>query len=202
MENTNNKSNKTNFEFLKKWWFWLIAGIIILSVISKLIAGIIFLSVIGKYNDNTAKKIGKTASDNSAIDSKADKETEFKVGDIISFDGKEISITNIQRNYNVGEYKKAKSEKEFIKITIKIKNQSDSDISVDNYNFYVQDSNGVLNDYSIWSHDDDGLESKTLVPGGEISGSLLFEIPKGDKNLKLIYKPSFFFSDKKIVVKL
>ena len=48
---------------------------------------------------------------------------------------------------------------------------------------------------------EDYLDLDKLAPNGEVSGSLIFEVPKGDSNLKLKYKPSFW-SSKNIIIKL
>lgn len=207
MQEIESKQPKSKPPIYKKWWFWLIVGFIALGIIS------------GSGKDN-AKKVGEvssaqpTANDAQKVDekeetAKADSEnknnnsesTEFKVGDVISFDGKEVSVLNVTRNYNAGKYRKPKSGNEFIKVTVKIENKSDSDISAACYDFEVQDSNGALENCS-WFGEDDAFESTTLVPGGKRSGSLFFEVPKGDQNLKLVYKPSFSFPSKKVIIKL
>lgn len=163
----------------------------------------------GIKDDGSPSKISDSSNNTSeANNSQQETTTEeapgvYNVGDVISFDNKEVTATKVEKNYNTGnEYIKPKSGKKFIKVSVKIENKSNNDISVSCYDFKVQDSNGVINTCSseTWSLDD-RLDSTNLAPNGKIAGSIIFEVPSNDSDLKLIYTPSFFLN-KKIEIKL
>ena len=184
------ENEKTKKPIHKKWWFWAI--IIIVAIL-----------IIAGFSNKDAKKIGNSSETSSSQDSKNQESTnEFKVGDIISFDDKEVTVTNVARNYNTGnEFSKPKDGKEFVKVTVEIKNKSKSDISYNTFDFKIKTDNGVLESTSWSASPDDSLGSGKLAENGKIKGSMVFEVPKGDKKLSLRYSPSFW-SNKNIEIKL
>ena len=153
-------------------------------------------------SDNSNNDSSQVSNDSSSNNS--DSETaEYKVGDTINFEGEEITITDVQRNYDTGnEYIKPKEGKEFIKISINLKNVSEKEISVSALEFNLQDSNGAIMSIAAPTYSlDDYFDSVKLISEGAKSGSVVFEAPKDDANLKLIYQPSFL-SDKKLTIAL
>ena len=83
-----------------------------------------------------------------------------------------------------------------------IKNNGEEEISYNPYDFTVQNGNGQVNDITFTTVDSDtALNSGKLIAGGSVSGTLAFEVPKGDKNLLLRYQPDFW-SDKEIQIHL
>ena len=185
------ENEKTKKPIHKKWWFW---AIIIIGAIL----------IIAGFSNKDAKKIGNSSETSSSQDSKNQESTnEFKVGDIISFDDKEVTVTNVARNYNTGnEFSKPKDGKEFVKVTVEIKNKSKSDISYNTFDFKIKNSDGALQGAEAETYSlSDSLSSGQLSENGKIKGSMVFEVPKGDKNLSLKYSPSFW-SNKNIEIKL
>lgn len=148
---------------------------------------------------DTFNKDSKPISSNSSESNN----NEFKVGDVISFDDKEVTVTNLTRNYNTGnQFSKPKDGKEFVKVTVEIKNKSKSDISYNTFDFKIKNSDGALQDAEAETYSlSDSLSSGQLSENGKIKGSMVFEVPKGDKNLSLKYSPSFW-SNKNIEIKL
>ena len=139
--------------------------------------------------------------DADSIEKKEEK-TEFNVGDIIAFDGKELTVEKVERNWNSGNsYLKPKDGKEYVKVSVKIENKSETEMNYNVFEFKAEDSNGAAESadgqtYSL----PDSLGSGDLVKGGKKSGSMIFEVPAGS-SLKLHYQPSFW-SNKKVIVNL
>ena len=160
-------------------------------------------SIIFGKNSKKPKKIESSPETSSSQESNNQESTnEFKVGDVISFDDKEVTVTNVTRNYNTGnQFSKPKDGKEFVKVTVEIKNKSKNDISYGTYDFKIKTDNGVLESTSWSASLDDSLSLGDLAENGKIKGSMVFEVPKGDKNLSLRYSPSFW-SNKNIEIKL
>lgn len=191
----NRISSKTKSEkpFYKKAWFWIVIVIII---------------AIGGQSKQ-AEKVGenKNSESNGSSqiqnkESKKEEKTEFKVGDIIAFDGKELTVEKVERNWNSGNsYLKPKDGKEYVKVSVKIENKSETEMNYNVFEFKAEDSNGAAENADMQTYSlPDSLGSGDLVKGGKKSGSMIFEVPAGS-SLKLHYQPSFW-SNKKVIVNL
>ena len=191
----NRISLKTKSEkpFYKKAWFWIVIVVII---------------AIGSQSKQ-AEKVGENKNSESNGSSqiqkgepKKEEKTEFNVGDIIAFDGKELTVEKVERNWKSEKtYIKPKDGKEYVKVSVKIENKSETEMNYNVFEFRAEDSNGAAESadgqtYSL----PDSLGSGDLVKGGKKSGSMIFEVPAGS-SLKLHYQPSFW-SNKKVIVNL
>lgn len=201
-----NKNSKKSF--YKRWWFWAIIVVLVIAIFgnssskdAKKTGSVDSSNTQLSKSDNTTSS--NTSKNSSEESQKEEKKTEFKVGDIISFDNKEVVVTNVVRDYNTGnEFSVPKSGKEFVKITVKIENKSKNEVSYGPYNFKIKDSNGTITDHSIVTYSlEDNFQYGELAENGKVTSSLVFEVPKSDSNLSLIYESSFW-SSKKIEIKL
>ena len=191
----NKISTKTKSEkpFYKKAWFWIVIVVII---------------AVGSQSKQ-AEKVGENKNPESNGSSqiqnsekKKEEKTEFKVGDIIAFDGKELTVEKVDRNWNSGNaYIKPKDGKEYVKVSVKIENKSETEMKYNVFEFKAEDSNGAAEsaDWQTYSLPD-SFGSGDLAKGGKKSGSMIFEVPAGS-SLKLHYQPSFW-SNKKVIVNL
>ena len=184
---------KSEKPFYKKAWFWIVI-VVIITIGSQYKQP----EKVGE-NKNSGSK-GSSQTQNS--ESKKEEKTEFNVGDIIAFDGKELTVEKVERNWNSGNaYLKPKDGKEYVKVSVKIENKSETEMNYNVFEFKAEDSNGAAESadgqtYSL----PDSLGSGDLVKGGKKSGSMIFEVPAGS-SLKLHYQPSFW-SNKKVIVNL
>ena len=187
---TKTKSEKP---FYKKAWFWIVIVVII---------------VVGGQSKQ-AEKVGENkkpeSNGSSQIqnkESKKEEKTEFKVGDIIAFDGKELTVEKFERNWKSEKaYIKPKDGKEYVKVSVKIENKSETEMNYNVFEFKAEDSNGAAERFDFQTYSlPDSLGSGNLVKGGKKSGSMIFEVPTGS-SLKLHYQPSFW-SNKKVIVNL
>ena len=191
----NRVSSKTKSEkpFYKKAWFWVVI-VVIIAIGSQYKQP----EKVGE-NKNSGSN-GSSQTQNS--EKKKEEKTEFNVGDIIAFDGKELTVEKVERNWNSGNsYLKPKDGKEYVKVSVKIENKSETEMNYNVFEFKAEDSNGAAESadgqtYSL----PDSLGSGDLVKGGKKSGSMIFEVPAGS-SLKLHYQPSFW-SNKKVIVNL
>ena len=154
--------------------------------------------------DTSSSTENKTNSDNTKDDSKTEEKDEYKVGDTIELDGRRITVKNVKRNYSTGnEFLSPNSGNEFVKVYIKIVNTSEKEISINSWYFKIQDSKGLIKSDSTATYSsDDHFEYSKLAPGGTAEGAVVFEVPKNDSGLKLIYDCSSLFSNKKVTIKL
>ena len=191
----NRISSKTKSEkpFYKKAWFWIII-VVIIAIGSQY-----------KQPEKVGENKNSGSNGSSQIqkgESKKEEKTEFNVGDIIAFDGKELTVEKVERNWNSGNaYLKPKDGKEYVKVSVKIENKSETEMNYNVFEFKAEDSNGAAESadgqtYSL----PDSLGSGDLVKGGKKTGSMIFEVPAGSQ-IKLHYQPSFW-SNKKVIVNL
>ena len=151
---------------------------------------------------NSASSSSSVSGTIGSIISGADNK-EYKVGETVTLNNHALTVTNVQRDYSTGnKYMAPGSGNEFIKVTVKLENKSSGNINVNSYDFKVQDGGGSAGypksaTYAL----DDKFDSAQLAPGGSKTGSLVFEVPKGDQNLKLIYRLSSV-ANKQIDIKL
>lgn len=127
------------------------------------------------------------------------KPTEFKVGDVIKMGEREFIVNSAKRMSQIGQYQSAKAGKEYIVVNVTIRNGGTSEISYNPFDFKVQNSNGAQEDQSF-AVLDDPLRSGTLIGGGNVTGSIPFEVTQGDTNIKLIFQPSVWSKEKIVVV--
>ena len=191
----NRISSKTKSEkpFYKKAWFWIII-VVIIAIGSQYKQP----EKVGE-NKNSGSN-GSSQTQNS--EKKKEEKTEFNVGDIIAFDGKELTVEKVERNWNSGNaYLKPKDGKEYVKVSVKIENKSETEMNYNVFEFKAEDFNGAAENANMQTYSlPDSLGSGDLVKGGKKSGSMIFEVPTGS-SLKLHYQPSFW-SNKKVIVNL
>lgn len=180
--NTNEKK-----PIYKKVWFWIVA--------------IVIIGVIGTASsqNNNATVVNSNNSNQSNGSQTAEK-TEFKVGETIAFDGKEVTIKSLERNWTSdNQFIKAADGKEFVKANVSISNKSNSELSFNTFDWKIEDANGAIEGPSGTAFTvGDNLGSGELAVNGTKEGSVIFEVPTGS-SIKIHYQPSFW-SDKKIVI--
>lgn len=172
----------------KKWWFWVII--------------ILVLAAIGGVSSN--KNNGELVSTGNTQTSNSDEKKEYAVGDTVSINQREFTITNVERNFLTGnEFVDPDEGKEYIKVTVKIANKTNSKIRYSDYDMELVDTNGVVINPSAFASAqlDDYLSSGELMADGTKTGSTLFEVAAGEQGLKLHYKPSYW-SNKEAVFNL
>ena len=191
----NRVSSKAKSEkpFYKKAWFWIVI-VVIIAIGSQYKQP----EKVGE-NKNSGSN-GSSQTQNS--EKKKEEKTEFNVGDIIAFDGKELTVEKVERNWNSGNsYLKPKDGKEYVKVSVKIENKSETEMNYNVFEFKAEDSNGAAESANGQTYSlPDSLGSGDLVKGGKKSGSMIFEVPVGSQ-IKLHYQPSFW-SNKKVIVNL
>lgn len=172
----------------KKWWFWAIIVILIIGI-----AG----SQGGKSDTNTT-----SSTSESVTSSTEDEKTEYNQGEQAILGNGAITVTNVERSQG-SEYSKPKSGKEYVVVSLKIENKGKDNLSYNPFYFKMQNSQGQQEDYTITMgvNDDTQLNSGELIPGGSVEGTLVFEEPKGDTGLILIYNDNLW-SSKELKIKL
>ena len=170
----------------KKVCFWVIIVIIVIGVSSA-----------SQQNKAT---VVNTNNNNATSENKPTEKTTFKVGETIAFDGKEVTVKSIDRDWKSdNQFIKANDGKEFVKVNVSIVNKSDSELSFNTFDWKIEDANGAIEGPSGTAFTaSDNLGSGDLAVNGKKEGSVIFEAAK-DSKIKIHYQPSFW-SNKKITI--
>lgn len=170
----------------KKVWFWVIIVIIVIGVSSA-----------SQQNKAT---VVNTNNNNATSENKPTEKTTFKVGETIAFDGKEVTVKSIDRDWKSdNQFIKANDGKEFVKVNVSIVNKSDSELSFNTFDWKIEDANGAIEGPSGTAFTaSDNLGSGDLAVNGKKEGSVIFEVAK-DSKIKIHYQPSFW-SNKKLLL--
>ncbi len=127
-----------------------------------------------------------TASENT------NQQTEYAVGDTIKISDYTMTVNKVERNWqSPADYDTPESGKEYVLAEVTITNEGQSSISYNTFDFKMQDSDGVQKSEAI-TMSDNKLNSGDLAPAGKVTGNLVFEVPKDDAGLKLLYSPTFW----------
>lgn len=192
----------------KKWWFWVIVILVIGAIGSSM-------------GDEEAEKVDKQAETQEAdsketeaqevteetTEEESEEETteeekeEFKTNEKIAFEGRVLEVTGVEYS-NGSDFDKPKDGMEYVIVSVLIENNSDKELSYNPYDFKMQNSQGQIESKTFTIIDKEtSLSSGKLAPGGNVSGTVVWEQPKDDDGLKLIFEPSFW-SGKRVTVEL
>lgn len=176
----------------KKWWFWLIAIIVIIGI-----AG----SGEKSSNNQQTAQTTQTSSVAQNEENKVEEKTEYNQGEEAILGNGAITVTKVEKS-NGSEYDKPKAGKEYVIVHLTIENKGEKNLSYNPYYFKMQNSQGQQENETFTIIDQDtSLQSGELVAGGKVSGTIVFEEPKDDTGLTLIYSDSIW-SSKELKIKL
>mgnify|MGYP001001357318 CR=1 FL=1 len=182
----------------------LTVGIVVVAVI--IIIVIIAQSCGGGESKPTSVSsgTGTTSSEAQQSETKESKpeKTVFKVGETVKYNNVELTVTKFKTTKG-GEFDSPKTGNEYAIVTVKYKNTGKENIPYNPFDFKIRNSKGQVTDNTyISAIEKDKLDSGDLTPGGEVEGSMAFEVPKGDKGLVLQYTGNLFESESKVEFKL
>lgn len=166
----------------------LIAAVVVIAVI-------VVIAAIASLGGNDDQPQAVNGSGNAAHNEQVDTSKVFGINEPVKYKGLELSVTKVEKSSGK-EYEKPKDGMEYVIVTVKYKNTGDEKISYNPYDFKMLNSKGQITDQAFTTIDSNtALSSGELAPGGEISGTIAFEQPKGDTGLKLQYTGNWFSSD-------
>lgn len=163
----------------KKWWFWGLAIIVI-----------IIASNSGK--DGTSSTTNSSGSSNQTSENK-----DYKVGDVVQLKNHTIVVNSVNKNYKSGNQfdKPQDSANSFVIVDITVTNTGNSDLSVNEFGFKLEDESGTQRNSTYGGLADGKLQSVTLSKGGKTTGKIVFEAKAGSSILKLHYEGGVFGGD-------
>ncbi|MCL2094777.1 DUF4352 domain-containing protein [Candidatus Saccharibacteria bacterium] len=177
------REEKAKKPVYKKVWFWLLIAL----------AAFIIIPTVTSDSDREPRRAGESGEESR---------TDSKVGDVIAWEGKEITVTAVERNWSSGnQFIAPNSGNEFVVVTVSIENKSDRNINFNPFDWRMQNGDGAIEGHSWTAEANNALGSGELIPNGRRSGTILFEVPDGDDNLTLHYRPSFW-SNREVRIRL
>lgn len=170
--------------------------------ISALIVGIMAFSFVACGDSQPTKDESKSTQKQEEQKKEEPKQTEFKIGDAVKLNGMILTVTGKQISQG-DQIAKPKEGNDFVIVNVKIENKGDKTISYNPVYFKLQNSNGQITDVTFMPIDGvKELEMGDLVKDGHVEGALVFEAPKGDNGLKLLFQDNIFTKDSKITIDL
>lgn len=113
---------------------------------------------------------------------------DYSQSEFVNYKDVVYSITSVTKTKGSNEFFQAKDGYEYVKVTVKIENNSSEKISYNALNFQMVNGDGVeASFYSITAEDDVLLSSGELDAGGVIEGTIIWEQKEGDNNLRVRY---------------
>ncbi len=196
-------SEKVKKPFYKKWWIWLIAIIVVFAIASggddddpEAVDSTEATAV-----EESSESEDESENDDAKEEEETEEKTEFEIGEKVALNDNIVEVVEVEKSAG-DDFDKPKEGKEYVIVHVSIENNGDEDTSYNPYDFKMKNSNGQIEDPAFSIIDSDtALNSGELAPGGNVSGTMVFEQEIDDDQLQLIYEASFW-SDKEIVFNL
>ena len=177
-------------------------GIIGIALLLIIISGVSGESPEKKDNAQTANGVQVTDKSkgyrfNDRSD-KQEKDVEIVPGESALLDGMKMTVNEVTKATSLGEFSEADSGKTFVVATVTLENTSDRAKPYNVFDFRIQTAGGQVLDSSFESAEP-ALNSGDLVPGGKVTGKVVFEAPIESAAQYIIWKPSAFDGGRAIV---
>lgn len=141
--------------------------------------------------------VGAVIANNDEKKKEESRKKEFAQNEVATYKDVNYSIIKVDKTQGNNEFLKPKEGNEYVKVTIKIENNSKEKISYNALDWQMVNSDGVEDAWgSITTDDDKILGSGELDAGGKIEGVLIWEQKKNDNNLRLRYYDNVLFDKK------
>lgn len=112
-----------------------------------------------------------------------------------TFEGRQITVTKVEKS-NGTDFDTPAEGKEYVIVTVKIKNVGSDKFTYNPLDFKMRNSKGQVDTQAFTIIDSDtSLSSGELVAGGEVEGTIVFEQPKDDPELTLEFYDNVLFDD-------
>lgn len=165
------------------------------SVVAFSLAALIIFSFSG------CTGLSGTGLNNGAGSSSGASKKEYAINETIQFDNHELTVTKVEKS-DGDETSKPQDGMEFVTVTIKIKNNNESEYYYNPLQFQMFNSKGEIKEVKFSNHPAaDALKLGNLETGAEVEGKVIFEEPKDDSGLVLYYTDSFMNKDPKFKIK-
>ena len=134
--------------------------------------------------------------DSSTSRESSDKVARGKINETVVLRDAQLTVDSIRTTKGEGFFEADEGE-EYLVVTVTIKNVgTKDDLNYNTLYFDILNTDGQKYSASFLSIDNTNrLGSGKLIPGGTVSGDLVFETKEGETGLKLVYEPFILESD-------
>ena len=145
--------------------------------------------------DDTSKAptdSSEASTEDSSESKEADAASYIPLGESGTSKGATITVTKVEKSAG-SDFDTPKEGMEYVIVYLKIQNTGEKNISYNPFDYKSMNSKKQIVDISFSIIDSDtALSSGELASGGEVEGTLIFEHPKDDANLTLLYYDNIF----------
>ncbi len=178
---------KNKKSIFKKWWFWVIIGVLVLAI-----------GTTGSNTDTSTDSDGTVnqggSSDNAGGNNIVSTKSEYRVGDILQDGNTKIVFMSSGDYVEENALMQPSDGNKYIFLQFAFENTSNStDTSISYYNFECYADGYAVDMY--YGGDDD--LSATLSAGRATTGYIYFEVPVTAQSIEVEYETNVF-TDKKI----
>ncbi len=139
-------------------------------------------------------------SSSSSSLSSEEKVSSVSIGEAAAADGIEVTVNSVNKTYSNAEYFLVPDEmSDYWQVDLKLLNTTSASKTYSDFDFEL-----ILNGetvYPAYYNANDRLRNGSIESNREVSGKMVFEVPKGTATAKLKYKPSFL-SDEVVEISL
>lgn len=167
-----NKQENAKVPFYKKWWFWLIIGLVVIGIIGSIVGG-----------DNNSGQVATTYGLNQTV---TVKDLEFKITSV--YDTKQVG----------SQYVGQSTENNFVIVTIQIKNNSNSEkyITDSSFRYYRGNNQYESSNAGIYLGDNGFWLNVTIGAGITKTIQVAYEIPSEHQSTDYILVKDSYKSEK------
>ncbi len=157
---------------------------------------IVLIGVIGNIMSDENSLSSDNDTNEKQQNNKNENKKDYNQDEIVTYKDVKYSITKVEKTQGTNKYSKPKDGYEYVKVTVKIENNSDDKISYNALDWKMVNADGVEDAWGTYTLDDDvTLSSGNLDAGGKVEGVLVWEQKKSDNNLRLRYYHSIISDD-------
>lgn len=186
-----NQTQPTKKAIYKRWWFWVLAVIVLFILIGALSGG------------GETSQSGSTNNETKAETEK----TDYKIGEPVPRGDTTITVNKVTKDWeSTNQFDKPTNAGSiFVVVNVTLQNNGDKDMNLSGiYDFKLEDADGVQRSEALGGIGLNKLGSvSSLAPNGKVSADLIFEVPQtATSQMRLHYKPLLSFSSKQATIEL
>ncbi len=188
-----NASKKVKNPIYKKWWFWVIVAVLVVSVASGgdgETAPSDSSNPAGESVTGTVDSTGSTAAQNQSFT--------YRVGDVLNANGMKITYVKAEKWISDNQFLQPDDGYCYIRLYLSVENTSSSDRYISSFDFTCY-ADGKKEESKYFG--DDALEGGTLSAGRKDEGYIYFMVPENAAKIEVEYETNYW-ADKKAIFKV
>lgn len=173
----------------KKWWFWLIIGIVVVIAISS-----------GGNESNPSPDVPDTTDKDTTVQTVATTPNDpyYYAGDVIDANGLKITYVKAESHEESNQFLQPDDGYMYIKLYLSVENTASTDRYISAFEFECYADGKKQETYYTT---EGALEGGSLSSGRRDEGYIYFSVPTTATDIEVEYETSFW-TDKKAIIKV